>query len=321
MKAVYIEGHGGNEKLKYGEFEKPTAGAGQALVKLAASGVNYIDVYHREGLYKIPLPTVLGTEGAGVIESVGEGVTGFKPGDRVAYAMARGSYAEYQAVPANLLVHVPEGVDLKKAAAVMLQGMTAHYLVYSTFPLEKGQTALIHAAAGGTGRLLVQIAKMVGARVIATAGSPEKAAIAKSAGADEVLLYKDVDWVAEVKRLTDGKGVDVVYDGVGQATFLKGLDCLRPRGMMALFGQSSGPAAPFDPQLLNSKGGLFLTRPSLAYYLSPKELAWRSGDLFKWIGEGKLDILMDHIYPLSETAQAQRDLEARKTTGKLVITI
>jgi NADPH2:quinone reductase len=233
--------------------------------------------------------------------------------------MARGSYAEYAAVPHTMLVHVPQGIELRDAAAVMLQGMTAHYLTHSTFPLGKGQTALVHAAAGGTGRLLVQMGKLRGARVIGTAGSPEKAEVAKKAGADEVILYKDQDFLAEVKRLTNGAGVNVVYDGVGQATFEKSLDCLRPRGMMALFGNASGPVPPVDPLILSAKGSLFLTRPSLAHHASPDELPWRSGDIFRWMLEKKLDILVEHVYPLAEAAQAQRDLEGRKTTGKLIL--
>ncbi len=321
MKAVFINQIGGVEALQYGDFEKPSPATGQVLVKLAASGVNYIDTYHRGGLYKIPLPAVLGTEGAGVVEALGEGVTEFKRGDRVAYAMSRGSYAEYAAVPVNNLVHVPEGVELLTAAAAMLQGMTAHYLTHTTFPLAQSHTALVHAAAGGTGRLVVQMAKLRGARVIATTGSAAKAEVARKAGADEVILYNDVDFVGEVKRLTGGKGVDVVYDGVGQATFLKSLDCLRPRGMMVFFGQSSGPVAPIDPLVLMSKGALFLTRPSLANYGSREEVLRQSGDVFRWILEKKLDLLIGRVYPLSDAAQAHRDLEGRKTTGKLVLEI
>jgi NADPH2:quinone reductase len=321
MKAVYIEQHGGVDVLKFGDFPDAQAAPGQVLVRVAVSGVNFIDTYHRIGLYKIPLPTVLGTEGAGFVETVGEGVTGFQRGDRVAWAMARGSYAQLAAVPANLLVHVPDTLDLQAAAAVMLQGMTAHYLTHSTFPLEKGHTALVHAAAGGTGRLVCQMAKMRGARVLATAGSPEKAAVAREAGADEVILYKDKDFVEEVKRLTNGAGVDVVYDSVGQATFLKSMECLRPRGMMVFFGQSSGAVAPFDPLTLMNKGSIFLTRPTLGNYVSPEELKWRSGDIFRWVAEGKLKLLVGRVYPLQEAAQAHRDLEGRKTVGKLVLTI
>src|SRR5215472_14716845 len=233
MKAVYVEQTGGIEMLKYGERPMPEPGPGEVLVKIAVSGVNFVDTYHRQGLYPMALPAILGSEAAGVVEKTGEGVAGFKPGDRVAYAMARGSYAEHHAVPAKFLVHLPEGVGLRDAAAVMLQGMTAHYLSHATFPLKPGHSALIHAAAGGTGALLVQMAKMAGARVIGTAGTPEKAEIARQAGADEVILYQERDFTAETKRLAGG--VDVVYDSVGAATFLKSVDCLKPRGMMVTF--------------------------------------------------------------------------------------
>jgi NADPH:quinone reductase len=321
MRAVYIEQHGGPEALKYGDFPKPTAAAGQALVKVAVSGVNFIDIYHRMGLYKLPLPAVLGTEGAGTIEAVGDGVTGFKPGDPVAWTMARGSYAEYQAVPVTALVHVPAHLSLDDAAASMLQGMTAHYLTHSTFPLEKGHTALVHAAAGGTGRLIVQMAKLRGARVIATAGSPTKAEVAREAGADDVILYNDADFLAEVKRLTDGVGVHVVYDGVGKATFEKSIDSLRPRGMMVCFGNASGPVPPMDVLTLSAKGSLYLTRPTLGNYSSPEELAWRSGDVFSWLQDGKLKLMIEKEYPLAEAAQAQTDLAGRGTMGKLLIKI
>jgi NADPH:quinone reductase len=319
MKAVFIEQTGGLDALKYGDFPAPKAGPGEVLVKIAYSGVNFIDTYHRAGLYPLPLPAVLGSEASGTIESIGEGVSGFHPGDRVAYAMVRGSYAEYHAVPTRFLVKIPPKVELNQAAAVMLQGMTAHYLSHSTFPLKPGHTALIHAAAGGTGRLLVQMAVALGARVIATAGTPEKAELARSAGASEVIFYDQQDFVTEVKRLTSGAGVDVVYDSVGKSTFLKGLDCLKHRGMMASFGQSSGPADPIEPLLLGGKGSLYLTRPTLAHYISPQELEWRTGDLFRWIGEGKLHLRIDQEYPLAEARQAQADLEGRKTTGKLIL--
>ena len=321
MKAVYIEQHGGPEVLKYGEFNKPAPAAGQVLVKVAVSGVNFIDIYHRMGLYKLPLPAVLGTEGAGTVEAIGDGVMGFKPGDSVAWTMARGSYAEYAAVPASALVHVPAHVRPRDAAAVMLQGMTAHYLTHSTFPLEKGHTALVHAAAGGTGRLIVQMAKLLGARVIATAGSPSKAQVAREAGADEVILYNEVDFQAEVKRLTNGAGVNVVYDGVGKATFDKSIDSLRPRGMMVCFGNASGPVPPIDVLMLSAKGSLFLTRPTLGNYSSPEELKWRSGDLFTWLKDGKLKLMIDKEYPLADAAQAQIDLAGRGTMGKLLIKI
>lgn len=321
MKAVYIDQPGGPEALVYGERPTPAPAAGEVLVKVAYSGVNFIDTYHRSGLYKLPLPAVLGSEAAGIVDAVGEGVTGFKPGDRVAYAMSRGSYAEYHAVPAAMLVKVPESVELDVAAAVMLQGMTAHYLTHSTFELKPGHTCLIHAAAGGTGRLLVQMAAMIGARVIATVGSDEKAKLTLGDGASAAINYSTQDFAEEVKKLTDGKGVNVVYDGVGQATFLKSLDCLKPRGTMATFGNASGPVAPFDPLLLSSKGSLYVTRPTLANYISREELDWRSKDLFNWIASGKLKVRIDKVYPLAEAAQAQKDLAARKTTGKLILQV
>ena len=321
MKAVYIEQTGGLDALRYGEQPRPKPGPGEVLVKIAVSGVNMIDTYHRIGLYKLAMPAILGSEAAGVVEEVGEGVTRFKPGDRVAHAMARGSYAEYQAVPQKLLVPVPANVSFRDAAAVMLQGMTAHYLVYSTFPIQPGHTALIHAAAGGTGGLLTQIAVMKGARVIATAGTAAKAAIAKAAGASDVIVYTEQDWPAEVKRLTAGAGVDVVYDSVGQATFLKGLDCLKPCGMMVSFGQSSGPPAPLDILLLLQKGSLYVTRPTLGNHVGEAEIASSTADLFRWIGEGKLKLRIDTAYQLADAAQAQRDLESRKSAGKLILEI
>jgi NADPH2:quinone reductase len=321
MKAVYIDQPGGPEALIYGDRPAPTPAANEVLVKVAYSGVNFIDTYHRSGLYKLPTPAILGSEAAGTVEAVGEGVKGFKPGDRVAYAMARGSYAEYHAVPASMLVHVPASVELDVAAAVMLQGMTAHYLTHSTFELKPGHTCLIHAAAGGTGRLLVQMAAMIGARVIATVGSDEKAQLTLGDGASVAINYSTHDFVEEVKKVTDGKGVNVVYDGVGQATFLKGLDCLKPRGTMAIFGNASGAVAPFDPLLLSAKGSLYVTRPTLANYISREELDWRSKDLFNWIAAGKLKVRIDRTYLLAEVAQAQIDLAARKTTGKLIVRV
>jgi NADPH2:quinone reductase len=322
MKAIYIDQPGGPEALVFGDRPTPEPAAGEVLVKLAYSGVNFIDTYHRSGLYKLPLPAIIGSEGAGVVEKLGEGVTDFAIGDRVAYTMARGSYAEYHSVPASQLIKVPDSVALDVAAATMLQGMTAHYLTHSTFPLKAGQTALLHAAAGGTGRLVVQMATMVGAKIIATVGSEEKAKLTLSDGASAAILYNQQDFVAEVKRLTDGKGVDVVYDSVGQSTFLKGFDCLKAFGLMVTFGQSSGPIGTFDPLVLSTKGSLYLTRPTLFTYVAErKDLEWRSSDLFKWIAEGKLKIRIDKEYPLSETAQAHRDLEGRKTTGKLIIKI
>jgi NADPH:quinone reductase len=321
MKAVFIEQPGDARALRYGDFPKPEPGPGQVLVKIAAAGVNFIDTYHRSGLYKLPLPAVLGMEGAGTVEELGQGVGGFKVGDSVAWAMSRGSYAEYAAVPAHFLVKVPTGLDLRQAAAAMLQGMTAHYLTHSTFPIEPNHIALVHAAAGGTGRLLSQIIKLRGGRVIGTAGTREKAEVARQAGAGDVILYREQDLVAEVKRLTDGKGVDVVYDGVGEATFLQSLDCLKPRGLMAAFGQSSGAIKPVDPLLLSTKGSLFLTRPTLANYSSPEEIKWRSSDVLGWILNKKLNLLTERVYPLADAAQAHIDLESRKTMGKLVLTV
>jgi NADPH2:quinone reductase len=306
--------------LQFGDRPIPEPAAGEVLVKLAAAGVNYTDISQRSGSNKIPLPAVLGSEGAGIIESLGDGVTGFHVGDRVAYAMVRGSYAEYAAVPAKMLVKIPEATGFRTAAAAMLQGMTAHYLSHSTFPLKPGHTALIHAAAGGTGRLLVQMAAMLGARVIATVGTEAKAQLAREAGAAEAILYSREDWVDEVKRFSGG--VDVVYDSVGQATFTKGLDCLKMRGMMVHFGQSSGPVPPFDTRVLSAKGSLYLARPTLASHIAkPEELAWRAGDLFRWITEGTIHLRIDHEYPLAEAAAAHIALEGRKTSGKLLLAI
>jgi len=314
MKAVLVEQFGGIENLKFGDIPKPSPGPGQALVKIAASGVNYIDNYFRMGLYPAPLPIVLGSEGAGTVEALGPDVTGVAVGDRVAYAMARGSHAEYAAVPAWQLVKIPPAIDFQAAAAAMLQGMTAHYLTHSTYPLKSGDSCLIHAAAGGTGLLLVQMAKMRGARVIATVGNEEKAKLAREAGADEVILYSKEDFVAKAK------GMHVVYDSVGKSTFMQSLDCLRPRGMMVSFGNASGPVAEFSPLILSQKGSLFLTRPSLANYAATtEELAWRAGDVLNWIGQGKLKLRIHKVYPLSDAAQTQRDLESRNTTGKLLL--
>jgi NADPH:quinone reductase len=320
MKAVYIEETGGADVLRYGDQPQPEPGAGQALVKIAASGVNFIDTYHRSGLYKVPLPAILGSEGAGVVESLGSEAAGVKIGDRVAWASVRGSYAEYAVVAVNQLIPIPAEVSLQDAAAVMLQGMTAHYLTHSTFPLKKGHTALVHASAGGTGRLIVQMAKLAGARVIGTAGSAEKAAIAKEAGADEVIQYREQDFAAETRRLSDG--VDVVYDSVGASTFLKSIDCLRPRGMMVTFGNASGPVPAIEPLLLSQKGSLFLTRPTLFHYIATREdLEWRAGDLFRWMAQGKLTLRVDKVYRLADAAQAHRDLESRKTSGKLILSV
>jgi NADPH2:quinone reductase len=322
MKAVYIEQTGGPEVLRCGDRPVPEPGKGEVLVKLAVAGVNFTDLNQRSGINKIPVPAVLGSEGAGTVERLGEGVTGFQPGNRVAWAMVRGSYAEYAAVPTKMVVKVPDALDLRLAAAAMLQGMTAHYLSHTTFPLKFGHTALVHAGAGGTGRLLVQIAALLGARVIATVGTEAKAALAREAGASDAILYDQQDWVGEVKRLTNGTGVDVVYDSVGKATFLKGLDCLKPRGTMVHYGVSSGQIEPFDTRALTQKGSLFLARPTLNTHVSePGEVAWRAGDLFRWIREGRLKLRIDREYALEEAAQAHRDMEARKTTGKLLLRV
>jgi NADPH:quinone reductase len=316
MKAVFVEQPGGVENLKYADMAKPSPGPGQALVKLAVSGVNYIDIYFRKGVYPAPPPIVPGSEGAGNVEAVAPDVKNVAPGDRVAYAMARGSYAEYAVVPAWQLVKIPSSVDFETAAAAMLQGMTAHYLTHSTYPLKPGDSCLVHAAAGGTGRLIVQMAKMLGARVIGTAGNEEKARQAKEAGADEVIIYTQEDFTAKAK------GMNVVFDSVGQATFMKSLDCLRPRGMMVSFGNASGPVADFAPLILSQKGSLFLTRPTLASYTAtPEELDWRAGDVLTWIGQGKLKLHIHKVYPLANAADAQRDLEGRNTTGKLLLRV
>jgi NADPH:quinone reductase len=320
MKAVYIEQTGGPEVLRLGDRPVPELQKDEALVKVAVSGVNFTDLNQRSGINKIPVPAVLGSEGAGTVERSNSPL--FQQGDRVAWCMVRGSYAEYAAVPARMLVRIPPGIDFTTAAAAMLQGMTAHYLSHSTFPLTSSHIALVHAAAGGTGRLLVQMAVMLGAAVIGTVGTPEKALLAREAGASEAILYDAMDWVAEVKRLTGGAGVDVVYDSVGRVTFLKGLDCLKPRGMMVHFGVSSGQIEAFDTRGLTSRGSLFLARPTLNTHISdPKELAWRSGDVFRWIAEGKLRLRIDREYPLAEAAEAHRALEGRQTTGKVLLAI
>jgi NADPH:quinone reductase len=322
MKAVYIERTGGPEVLTFGERPQPEPGAGEVLVKVVASGVNFTDLNLRSGINKTPLPAVMGSEGAGTIERVGSGATGFQAGDRVAWCMVRGSYAEFAAVPARMLVRIPEGIGFEQAAAAMLQGMTAHYLTHSTFPLQSGHTALVHAAAGGTGRLLVQIAAMLGTRVLATVGTPAKAELARAAGASGTILYDEQDWVSEVKRLTGGEGVDVVYDSVGKTTFLRGFDCLKPRGMMVHYGVSSGPIEPFDTRTLTAKGSIFLARPTLNTHIAkPEELAWRSEDVFRWIVERRLELRIDREYPLADAAQAHRDMEARRTTGKLILRV
>ena len=320
MKAIRIESYGGPEQMVYTDIEKPVPKPNEALVELEAIGVNFIDVYHRTGLYPLPLPFTPGSEAAGTIESIGSEVTDLAVGDRVAYAMNLGSYAEYTAVPAARLVKMPEGIDAQTGAAAMLQGMTAHYLSTSTYPLKSGDTALVHAAAGGVGLLLIQMAKRAGARVFGTVSTEEKAQLARAAGADEVILYTEQDFQQEVRRLTDGKGVQVVYDSVGKTTFMKSLDSLAPRGMLALFGQSSGSVPPFDAALLAQKGSLYLTRPSLAQYvLTREELLWRAGDVLKWIATGELKLRVEKTFPLSEAAEAHRQLEGRATTGKILL--
>lgn len=320
MKAIQVKQVGGPEAMEVVELPVPQPKANEAVVKLSASGVNFIDVYLREGRYKTPLPFVLGQEGAGVVTAVGGEVKSFKVGDRVAWAGSLGSYAEYAAVPADRLVPVPQGVSDQQAAAAMLQGMTAHYLSHDTYPLKKGETALVHAAAGGVGLLLVQMAHNIGARVIATVSTDEKAKLARGAGADEVILYTQSDFEVETKRLTGGKGVDVVYDSVGKTTFEKGLNVLRPRGMMVLFGGSSGAVPPFDLIALSQKGSLYVTRPTLGHYTATREeLDAHSSAVLGMIAAGKLKLRIEHTYPLAEAQQAHRDLEGRKTTGKLLL--
>lgn len=320
MKAIRVYQHGGREVLQLEDAPMPEPGPGEARVRVSVAGLNFIDIYQRTGQYKMPLPFIPGQEAAGVVDAVGAGVEGVAVGDRVAYCMSPGAYAEYTVVPAGKLVPVPDSLSLEHAAALMVQGMTAHYLALSTYPLKAGDTALIHAAAGGAGRLLVQIAKRCGAQVIATVGSPEKALLARSAGADEAILYNEVDFEAAVKEITGGKGVDVVYDSVGKTTFDKSLNCLRPRGYMVLYGQASGPVPPMDPQILNAKGSLFLTRPSLGFYLLTRdELLWRSGDLFAWSAAGELDVRIDQVFSLAQAADAHAYIEARRTTGKVLL--
>jgi NADPH2:quinone reductase len=320
MQAIRVHQYGGPEVMELEALPVPTPGPGQALVKTEAAGVNFIDIYQRSGAYKLPLPLGLGLEGAGTVEAIGDSVSDVAVGDRVAWTQIPGSYASHTLVPADRLVKLPAGLSFKDGAAAMLQGMTAHYLVHSTYPLAAGETCLIHAAAGGVGLLFCQMAKMVGARVIGTAGTEEKAALARAAGADEVIVYTEQDFEAEVKRLTDGKGVDVVYDSVGKDTFDKSLNCLRPRGMLVLFGQASGAVPPFDPQILNAKGCLYLTRPRLDVYIeSREELEQRAGDVLGWIASGKLKLRVEHTYALADAPQAHTDLNGRKTTGKVVL--
>jgi NADPH:quinone reductase len=320
MKAIQIQKTGGPEALTLVDLPVPKPKANEAVVKIAAIGVNFIDVYFREGRYPSALPFVDGQEAAGTVTEVGSEVKTVKPGDRVAYTGVIGAYAEHAAVPADRLVHVPDKITDQQAAAAMLQGMTAHYLLNSTYPLKKGETALIHAAAGGVGLLLVQMAKSIGARAIGTVGTEDKAKLAREAGAEEVIVYTQQDFEVETKRLTENKGVHVVYDGVGKSTFEKGLNVLRPRGYMVLFGGASGAVPPFDPIALSQKGSLFLTRPSLIHYIATRqELEQRSSDIFNMILAGKLKLRIGHTYELEEAQQAHRDLEGRKTTGKILL--
>ncbi|MCX7751672.1 MAG: quinone oxidoreductase [Blastocatellia bacterium] len=320
MRAIRVHEYGGPEVLRYEDVPIPEPGSGEVRVKIEAAGVNFIDIYHRTGLYPNPLPFTLGVEGAGVVEAIGPDVADVRVGDRVAYALALGAYAERAIVPAWKLVPLPETIDFPTAAAAMVQGLTAHYLTHSTYSLKPGDTALVHAAAGGTGLLIVQMAKLRGARVIGTVSTEEKAQRAREAGADEVILYTQQDFEAEVRRLTDGRGVDVVYDSVGQATFEKSLNCLRPRGLLVLFGQSSGPVPPIDPLVLSAKGSVFLTRPHLSHYVATREeLLERARALFQWIQEGQVKIHIEQLFPLAEAAEAHRILAARASMGKLLL--
>ena len=321
MKAIRIHQTGGPEVLRFEDAPDPQPQAGQALVRVEAAGVNFVDVYFRTGLYKgPPLPFVAGQEGAGTVAAVGDGVTEVAVGDRVAWVGIHGAYAQLAVVPAARLVKLPDGVSTHQGAAAMLQGITAHYLATSTYALQPGDTCLVHAAAGGVGQLLCQIAKLRGAKVFATVSTEEKAEIARAAGADEVILYSQQDFSAEVKRLNGGRGVRVIYDGVGKATFEKGLDTLLPRGLMALFGQASGPVPPFDLSILNPKGSLYVTRPSMIHYIADREeLMGRAGDVLGWIADGKLRLAIDREMPLEQAADAHRALEGRETTGKVLL--
>ena len=320
MKAIQIHETGGPGVLKLADLPIPEPGPGQVLIRVEATGVNFIEVYFRTGVYKASLPLTPGSEAAGTVEELGPGVTGFAAGDAVASTSVLGSYAEYALVPATQLVKTPAGLSPEQAAAAMLQGMTAHYLSHSTFPLKAGNTALVHAGAGGVGLLLTQIAVRLGARVITTVSTAAKAELSREAGASDVILYTRQDFEAEVKRLTAGKGLDVVYDSVGKTTFEGSLNCLRPRGLLVLFGASSGPVPPFDLIHLSGKGSLFVTRPTLWHYIATRaELEWRSGDVLGWAANGELKLRTEYVYPLAEAAQAQTDLEARKTTGKILL--
>jgi len=320
VKAIRVHSPGGSEALRYEDVPQPAPGAGQVLVKVEAAGVNFVDVYQRTGLYKVALPFTLGQEAAGVVTAVGSGVSEVKVGDRVAYCHVMGAYAEYAVVPADRIVRLPEGVSTQQGAAAMLQGMTAYYLASATYPLKPGDVCLVHAAAGGVGLLLCQIAQLRGARVIGTVSTRAKATLAREAGAEDVILYTEQDFEVEVKRLTQGAGLQVVYDSVGKTTFDKGLNCLARRGLMVLYGQSSGPVGSFDPLLLSQKGSLFLTRPTLGDYIATRaELLQRAGEVLGWIKSGKLKLRIDHEFPLAQAAEAHRALEGRKTTGKVLL--
>ncbi len=320
MNAIRVKTAGGPEVLTYEELPTPDPGPADALVRIEAIGVNFVEIYQRMGLYKMTYPFTAGGEAAGVVEAVGPKVSGLNVGDRVAYTGVPGAYATYAVVPADKLVKLPDGVDTKTAAAIMLQGMTAHYLTHSTYPIKAGDTILLHAAAGGVGLLLTQMAKMRGARVIGTVSTEAKAALARGAGADDVILYMTQDFEAEVKRLTGGRGVQAVYESVGKTTFDKSINCLAPRGYLVLFGQSSGPVPPFDAQILNAKGSLFLTRPSLGHYTATRdELLSRAGDVIGWVKSGRLKVRIGRTFPLKEAAEAQRYLASRESTGKLLL--
>jgi NADPH2:quinone reductase len=320
MKAVRVHEFGGPETLKYEDAPMPEPNAGEARVKIEAVGVNFIDVYHRTGLYRGAMPLTLGQEAAGVVEALGPGVTDAKVGERVVFASVQGTYAEYVVAPTWRLVPIPANVDSLSATAAHLQGLTAHYLALSTYPLKRGDTALVHAAAGGMGQLLTQIAKRCGARVIATVSTEAKAKIAREMGADEVIVYTAADFEVEVKRLTKDAGVDVVYDSVGKTTFDQSLNCLKRRGYMVLYGQSSGPVPPLDPQVLNARGSLFLTRPTLAHYTaSREELLQRANDVFRWMASGDLKVTIDKTFALAAAAEAHRYLEGRQTKGKVLL--
>src|SRR5436190_15248839 len=320
MKAIRVHTPGGPEALRYEDVPQPAAGPGEVLVKIEAAGVNFIDVYQRNGHYKVPVPFTLGLEAAGTVAAVGVGVAEPKVGDRVAYTTVLGAYAEYAVVPADRVVRLPDGVSAKQGAAAMLQGLTAHYLATTTYPLKSGDACLVHAAAGGVGLLLCQIAKLRGARVLGTVSTRGKAALAGEAGADEVILYTEQDFEAEVKRLTSGVGLQVIYDSVGKTTFEKGLNCLARRGMMVLYGQSSGPVGLFDPQVLNQKGSLFLTRPTIVHYIATRaELLARADEVLGWIQRGTLKLRIERELPLAQAAEAHRLLEARQTTGKVLL--